>query len=113
VTPAAAATWRYLAQRASAAVLAVCVLVHLATILYATRQGLTASALLARAHASVAWPAFYGVFVAAVAVHAPLGLRVILDEWSGLRGRFVDVLLVAFALTLLVGGLRAVMAVTA
>ena len=112
MTPAAAATWRYLAQRASAAVLAVCVLVHLATILYATRQGLSASALLARAHASVAWPVFYGVFVAAVAVHAPLGLRVVLDEWSGLRGRAVDLLLTLFGVTLVVGGLRAVMAVS-
>ena len=112
MTPAAAATWRYLAQRASAAVLAACVLVHLATIVYATRAGLSASALLARAHASLAWPAFYALFVVAVAVHAPLGLRVILDEWSGLRGRIDDGLLVVFGLTLLVGGMRAVMAVT-
>ena len=109
--PAAAATWRYLAQRGSAAVLAVCVLVHLATILYATRQGLTAAAMLARVHASVAWPVFYVVFVAAVALHAPLGLRVILDEWSGLRGRAVDFALALFGVTLLVAGLRAVMAV--
>jgi len=113
VTPSAAATWRWLAQRVSAAVLAVCVLVHLCTIVYATRQGLTADALLARAHASVAWPVFYGIFVVAVAVHAPLGLRVILDEWSGLRGRVLDVLLGIFALTLLLGGWRAVAAVTA
>jgi fumarate reductase subunit C len=108
VTPAAASTWRWLAQRISAAVLALCVLVHLATIVYATRRGLTADAMLARTHASVLWPAFYGVFVVAVAVHAPLGLRVILDEWSGLRGRGVDILLVLFALVLLAGGLRAV-----
>ena len=112
MTSATAATWRWLAQRLSAMVLALCVLVHLATILYATRQGLSAAAMLGRAHASLAWPLFYGVFVAAVAVHAPLGLRVILDEWSGLRGRIVDGLLVVFALTLLVGGLRAVAAVT-
>ena len=113
MTPAAAASWRWLAQRGSAAVLAVCVVVHLCTIVYATRRGLSAEAMLARAHASVAWPFFYGVFVAAVAVHAPLGLRVILDEWSGLRGRVIDALLALFALTLLVGGLRAVVAVAA
>ena len=111
MTPAAAATWRWLAQRVSAAVLAACVLVHLATILYATRHGLTAEAILARAHASLLWPAFYGVFVVAVAVHAPLGLRVILDEWSGLRGRVLDGLLAVFALALLLGGLRAVAAI--
>ena len=111
MTPAAAATWRWLAQRMSAAVLAVCVLVHLATILYATRHGLTAEAMLARAHATLLWPVFYGVFVVAVAIHAPLGLRVILDEWSGLRGRLLDGLLVLFALALLLGGVRAVTAI--
>lgn len=111
MTPAAAATWRWLAQRVSAAVLAVCVIVHLATIVYATRRGLSAQAMLARTHASLLWPAFYALFVVAVAVHAPLGLRVILDEWSGLRGRVLDAMLGLFALALLVGGLRAVMAV--
>jgi len=113
VTPAAAATWRWLAQRVSAAVLAICVLVHLATIVYATGQGLTAAAIVARLHASLAWPLFYGVFVVAVAVHAPLGLRVVLDEWSGLRSRAVDVALALFALTLLAGGLHAVRTLTA
>ena len=108
MTAARAASYRWLGQRASAAVLAVCVVVHLCTILYATRQGLSAAAMLGRAHASALWPAFYAVFVLAVAVHAPLGLRVVLDEWSGLRGRVVDALLGVFALTLLAGGLRAV-----
>lgn len=112
MTPAAAATWRWLAQRISAAVLAVCVVVHLITIVYATRRGLTAEAMLVRAHASALWPTFYAVFVVALAVHAPLGLRVILDEWSGLRGRALDVMLAAFALALLAGGLRAVAVVT-
>lgn len=111
MTPVAAATWRWLAQRISAAVLAACVLVHVATILYATRHGLSTEAILARTHASRLWPAFYGLFVVAVAVHAPLGLRVILDEWSGLRGRALDVLLLLFALALLAGGLRAVSAI--
>lgn len=105
-------TWLWLAQRISAAVLAVCVLAHLATIVYATRSGLTAAAMLARVHASLAWPAFYTVFVAAVAVHAPLGLRVILDEWAGLRGRLVDLLLIVFAFVLLAAGLRVVAVVT-
>ena len=99
---------RWVAQRASAGVLAVCVVVHLATILYASRRGLTGAAMLQRAHASALWPAFYAVFVIAAAIHAPLGLRTILDEWSGLRGRFVDLMLVAFAVMLVIGGLRAV-----
>jgi fumarate reductase subunit C len=103
-----AATWRFLLQRGSAAVLAACVLVHLAAIIYATRHGLTSSAIIARMHSSIAWPAFYLVFVVAVAVHAPLGLRVIADEWLGWRGRGADRALAAFALLLLAGGIYAV-----
>jgi fumarate reductase subunit C len=105
---ARAATWRFIAQRASAALLAVCVVEHLATIVNATRQGLSAAAMIGRAHATLLWPAFYALFVLAVAVHAPLGLRAILDEWAGLRGRGVDALLAVFALVLLVLGFNAV-----
>ena len=43
----------FLAQRLSAAVLALAVVVHLATILYAVRGGLTAGEILARTHGNV------------------------------------------------------------
>jgi fumarate reductase subunit C len=102
------AAWRFVLQRASAAVLAVCVVVHLATIIYAVRHALTADAMVARIHASVWWPAFYTVFVVAVAVHAPLGLRAIADEWLGFHGRATDSVLALFSLVLLAGGLYAV-----
>ena len=102
------AAWRFVLQRASAAVLAACVVVHLATIIYAVRHALTAEAMVARIHANILWPAFYSVFVVAVAIHAPLGLRAIADEWLGFRGRATDVVLVLFALLLLGGGLYAV-----
>jgi len=82
--------------------------VHLATIIYAVRQGLSAEAIVARVQSNSAWPAFYAVFVAAAAIHAPLGLRAIADEWLGLRGRRTDVVLAVFALGLLAGGLYAV-----
>jgi len=102
------AAWRFVLQRASAAVLALCVVVHLATIIFAVRHGLTAGAIVARMQASAFWPAFYVVFVIAVAIHAPLGLRTIADEWLSLRGRATDVALAAIALVLLGGGLYAV-----
>lgn len=105
-----AAAWRFVLQRASAAVLAVCVVVHLASIVYAVRSGLSAEAIVARMHANPAWPAFYAVFVVAVAIHAPLGLRAIADEWLGLRGFVFDAVLALFALVLLGGGLYAVAA---
>jgi len=107
------AAWRFVLQRASAAVLALCVVVHLATIIYAVRHQLTAEAIVARMHASVWWPAFYAIFVIAVAIHAPLGLRAIADEWLGLRGRATDTVLALVALVLLGGGLYAVRSLTA
>jgi fumarate reductase subunit C len=110
---ARAAAWRFLLQRASAAVLAVCVVVHLATIIVAMRQGLSSQAIVARMHVSVFWPAFYTLFVVAVAIHAPLGLRVIAEEWLRWRGRATDALLATFALVLFGGGLYAVRALAA
>jgi fumarate reductase subunit C len=107
------AAWRFVLQRASAAVLAACVVVHLATIIYAVRHALTAEAIVARIHASAFWPVFYTIFVVAVAVHAPLGLRAIADEWLGLRGRGADSILVLIALVLLGGGLYAIRSLTA
>jgi len=103
----------WVAQRVSALVLALCVLVHLATLVYAVRGGLSAAEILGRTQGSVAWAGFYAVFVLAVAIHAPIGLRAILGEWLGWQGRTRDAaaLLVAIAIALL--GLRAVWAVTA
>ena len=54
--------------------------------------------------------ALYVVFVSAVAIHAPIGLRNIAREWTTWRGRSLDVALAAFALLLLLAGLRAVLA---
>ena len=45
------------AQRISAVVLAVCVLVHLATAIYAIRSGLSAAEILSRTRGSVGWAA--------------------------------------------------------
>ena len=101
----------WIAQRASAAVLALCVVVHLVVIVYAMRGGLSAAEILGRTRGSVAWGAFYGVFVLAAAVHAPIGLRAVLAEWLGWRGRSLAVFVHLFALLLAVLGLRAVWAV--
>jgi succinate dehydrogenase subunit C len=101
----------FLLQRASAFVLAAAVAVHLATILYAVHGGLTAGEILARTHGNYPFLAFYLIFVTAVAVHAPIGLRNILREWTPWHGRSLDGALALFALLLLVLGLRAVFAV--
>jgi fumarate reductase subunit C len=101
------------AQRASAAVLAVCVVVHLVTIVYAVRNGLTAAEVLGRTQGSVAWAIFYAVFVAAVAVHAPVGLRSVLAETLNWRGRSLEVTVIALGIALALWGFRAVYAVFA
>jgi fumarate reductase subunit C len=101
----------WLAQRVSAAVLGLCVLVHLATMIYAVRGGLSAAQILGRTSGNVAWFAFYTVFVLAVAVHVPIGLRAVLTEWAGWRGRGRDLVLACFAICLLYFGMRAVTAV--
>ncbi len=98
----------WLAQRASAVVLAACVTVHLVLIIYAVRAGLSAAAILARTHGSLIWFGFYLLFVAAVAVHAPIGLRSIFREMTGWRGRSLDTAAAAFALLLAVFGVRAI-----
>jgi fumarate reductase subunit C len=101
----------FLAQRLSAAVLALAVTVHLATIIYAARSGMTAADILARTRGNVGFLILYGVFVLAIAIHAPIGLRNVLREWTAWRGRSLDVMLAAFALLLLALGLRAALAV--
>ncbi len=104
-----AEAWLWLAQRISAAVLALAVAVQLATIIYAVRGGLTAADILARLHHSAAWLVFYGVFVAAVAVHAPIGLRVVLRELTSWRGRSLDLAMLAVAAGLGLFGMRAIL----
>ena len=99
------------AQRISATVLAVCVVVHLVTIIYAVRNGLSAAEILDRTRGSFGWAAFYTLFVLAVTVHAPIGLRNVLAETFGWRGRGLDVAMLAVAMTLVMWGGRAVYAV--
>ena len=100
-------TWLWFAQRASALVLALCVVVHLITIVYATRGGLSGAEILDRTRGNAAWMTFYAVFVLAVAVHVPIGLRTIAIEWLGWRGRARDGALIVIAVALAVMGFAA------
>jgi fumarate reductase subunit C len=110
---ARAQTFLWLAQRASAAVLALCVVVHLATMIYAIRGGLSAAEILGRTRGNAGWLAFYSVFALAVAVHAPIGLRPVLGEWLRWTGASRDLFLLALAALLAGLGMRAVVGVFA
>ena len=111
--PAAFSTARFetrlwAAQRLSALVLALCVVVHLITIVLAVRGGLSAAEILGRLRGSTAWLVFYLLFVVSVAIHAPLGLRAIVAEWLGWRGRFLNAGIFLTGTVLLALGLRAI-----
>jgi fumarate reductase subunit C len=102
----------YLLQRATAAVLAPLVILHLALIIWAVRGGLTAAEILGRTEGSLFWRLFYGLFVVMAAVHGTIGLRNILAETLPRQGRAVDVVVGLFGLVMLILGFRAVGAVT-
>lgn len=103
----------WLAQRGSAALLALAVLVHLGTVIYAVRNGLSAAEILGRTRGSALWGGFYTLFVVAVAVHGPIGLRAVLSETLGWRGSSLEWGMVVLGALIAVLGLRAVWAVVA
>lgn len=102
----------YLAQRITALLMAPLVLGHIAVMIYAIQGGLSAAEILARTQGSALWFAFYGVFVAAVSVHAAIGLRVIAAETFGWRGAALSAFMGAVFLLLAGLGGYAVYAVT-
>jgi len=99
--------WLWFGQRASALVLAFAVLVHIVTIVYAIRGGLSGAEILGRTRGQPGWLVFYAVFVLAVAVHVPIGLRAIAIEWLGWRGPGRDLVMIAIGIALVVTGLAA------
>jgi fumarate reductase subunit C len=101
----------YLWQRATAALMVPLVIIHIAVIFYATRQGMTAADILSRTHGSIVWASYYGLFVAAASIHAAIGVRNVLTEWSPLNDRRAGLFAVVFGLLLAVLGARAVFAV--
>ena len=105
--------WLYALQRGSALILAPLVLAHLALIVIASRDGLSAAEILARTQGSIGWAIFYGLFVVAAAVHAPIGLRNVIREATPWDGRGLDLAMALLFVALLGLGARAVVAVVA
>ncbi|MDR3098298.1 MAG: succinate dehydrogenase [Paraburkholderia sp.] len=95
-------------QRMSATVLALCVFVHLGVIIYAVHSGLSAAAILGRTRGNLLFGAFYSVFVIACAIHVPVGLLRIAEEWLRWRGRSAQAVCFALSAALALMGLRAV-----
>lgn len=101
----------YLLQRFSAILLGPFVIGHLITVVYAIQNGLDANEILSRTQGSLFWALFYSVFVLAVAVHAAIGVRVILFEWIKIQGVLLSAITWLTGLGLFVTGIRAVIAV--
>ena len=99
-------------QRLTAMILAPLIIVHVAVILYAVGHGLSAQAILARTTSTAVWPLFYLVFVVAVSIHAPIGLRNVLREWTWLESSVINWISVLFGVLLAGLGVRAVLAIS-
>lgn len=104
---------RWYWQRISAMLLAACVVLHLAGMVWAVRGGLSAAEILARTQGSVLVAAFYAVFVLACAVHVPIGLTSIAREWWRWSPAAAAWFARAVTAALVLLGLRAVWAVYA
>ncbi|MFL9932460.1 succinate dehydrogenase [Paraburkholderia sp. RL18-103-BIB-C] len=100
-------------QRLSAMVLTLCVAIHLATMVWVVHGGLRAVDVIARLHGNLAWAMFYAIFVIAAALHVPVGLRRIADEWLNWRGAWAARASVLVGVGLVLAGLRAVYALIA
>ena len=100
----------YVWQRATAALMVPLVLIHLAVIFYATRQQMTAADILSRTHGSIAWASDYALFVAAVSIHASIGVRNVLTEWTPLGDRHAGQFAITFGIVLALLGAHAIFA---
>ena len=86
--------------------------VHIGVIIYAVRGGLSGAEILARTRGNWGFAVFYTIFVLACAVHVPIGVANIAEEWFGWTNRSARLLFFAAGLLILVLGLRAVVGVT-
>ncbi len=100
----------YVWQRAAAALMVPLVLIHLAVIFYATRQQMTAADILSRTHGSIVWASYYALFVAAVSIHASIGVRNVLAEWTPLAKRRAGQIAIVFGVLLVLLGAHAIFA---
>jgi fumarate reductase subunit C len=103
----------YLLQRLTAVLMLPLIVGHIVTIVYATRHGLSAAEILSRTRGSILWASFYGAFVLLAATHGAIGLRVVAGEWTALRGRALDMLMLGAGVILALLGARAIYAVVA
>ena len=102
----------YSLQRLSAVIMAPLVVVHLITIMYAVRGGLSAEEILARTSGASAGIVVCGVVGGAVWGEDPGGERKMLIEWAGVKRRLAGWIAVMLGGIVFITGMRAVIAVS-
>ena len=82
---------RFFTQRATGALLSLLLAIHLVTIIYATRGGITVAEISQRLQQNWLWQYMYLVFIAVAVTHAAIGLRNICVETLPARKFLVSV----------------------
>lgn len=101
----------FVLQRLSAMVMVPFIFVHIGMIVYAVRGGLSAEEILTRTQGNWLWIAFYALFVISASIHAPIGIRKVLKEWTSIGYQAANWLALGLGVLFLLLGLRAVIAV--
>ena len=99
----------WLAQRVSAVILVICVSVHIFTIIMAMNNGLSAREIIDRIDGNMGWLIFYLIFIAAIAIHAPIGIRTVLREITPLSLTSINIIIIIVSLYLVYFGSRAIL----
>ena len=101
----------FVTQRVTGALLALLLLIHLITIMYAVQGEISVSEIVERVRGNTVWVIFYGIFIVSAVVHSMIGVRNILAEMSNLNRRFVDVAVTIYAVASLWLGIEALRAI--
>lgn len=101
----------FVLQRATGALLAVLLFVHLVTVIYAVQGGLSVTEITERVRGNLFWITFYSVFGLTAIVHALIGLRKILIELLPVNRRVVDIVVTLYLITALWLGTQAIAAI--
>ena len=101
----------YFLQRLTGVLLAAFLVIHLITIIFAVKGGLSVAEIAGRVRGNTGWIAFYGIFILTVVVHATIGLRNIISELSDFGERTIAMISSTYAMITLILGYFALRAI--
>ncbi len=101
----------FVLQRATGALLAVLLLIHLVTVIYAVQGGLSVAEITERVRGNLFWIVFYSVFGLTAIIHALIGLRKVLTEILPINQRMIDLVVALYVFGGLWLGLQAIAAI--